>query len=123
MDSTFQDTQESIDEVDITNSRLRSHDDAPAPKPLKEFYTFVYALTESYNYNQIRIQGLEKSLNPLIFLDPTTRNYIVNNDLLTNYNVRVINALMHEHSKKKGSVFCMENAIFKTIFNKVTRNT
>ena len=122
MDSTFQDTQDSIDEVDTAHNQLQSNDDAPAPKQLKEFYTFVYALTESYNDNQIRIQGLEKSLNQLIFLDPTTRNYEVNRDLLTNDNVWVINTFMLEHSKKKGSVFTMDNPILKTLFKRMTRN-
>ena len=118
MDSTCQDSQDTIDEVDTAHNSLRSHDEATAPDQLPEFYTFVYALTESYNDNPVRIVGLEKALNPLIFLDPTSQHYKVRKDLLTKYNVRVINALMLEHSNKKGSVFSMGNAILKTIFNR-----
>ena len=121
LETTNQDSQETIAEDDPA-SRLRSHDNATAPGQLPEFYQFVYALAESYNDDPLRILGLEKALNPLIFLDPVSKHFEVRNDLLTNHNARVIDTLMIEHSKKRGSVFDMENPILKTIFKRVTRN-
>ena len=56
-------------------------------------------------------------------LRSSIKNFEVRNDLLTNHNARVIDTLMIEHSKKKGSVFDMENPILKTIFKRVTRNS
>ena len=84
LDATFQDqdSQNTIAEDDPAG-RLRSHDNAKAPGQLPEFYQFVYALTESYNDEPLRILGLEKALNPLIFLDPVSKRFEVRNDFLT----------------------------------------
>ena len=123
LETTSQEGQDILDHIDAAARRLRSNDDELAPKQNEEFYTFIHTLVESYNDNPARIQGLENALNPLIVLDPPTQIYEVNRDQLTNYNTRVINTLMHEHSRSKHSILTMANATLKTIFKRVTRNT
>ena len=86
-----------------------------------QFHTFVHALVESYNDIRARIHGLEDALMPHVVLDPHTHIYAIDRSKLMNYNTRVINTLMQEHSRSKHSIFTMMNANLKTIFGKVTK--
>ena len=95
---------------------------AEAETKIPEFYQFVYTLTESYNEDPLNILGLEKALNPLIFQDPITKRFEIRKDLLTNQNVKIIDTLMNEHAKKKGSIFDINNPVLKTILKRFTRN-
>ena len=118
--TTSHKAQEALGKIDATAKYLRSKDNDIAPPQDSYFNCFTISLVDSYNDNPARIQGLEKSLVPYITLDSQINRYGIDNANLTKYNVRVIKALIDEHSTDN-SVFKMMNENLKTLFNRIAK--